>query len=105
MNKWYGKIGFAVMSEITPGEHRETLKEVHYYGDILKNSRALQNSTVSTNSNVRISNQISILADPYARDHIYDMRCIEFQGARWKISDVNVQYPRLVISMGDLYNG
>mgnify|MGYP003299132560 CR=1 FL=1 len=102
MAKWFGTIGYAKQVETEPGYWEEKITKRPYYGDIIRNTRALQN-TSQINDDVNIGNQISILADPYAVNHIYAMRCIEFQGADWTVSNVDVQYPRLILSIGGLY--
>ena len=104
MAKYYGMIGYAEMTETEPGIWEETIVERPYYGDTIKNTRLLQN-TNALNDNVNIANQISIVADPYANEHIYAMRYATFQGAKWKITTADVQYPRLILSLGGLYNG
>ncbi len=104
MNKWYGKIGYADTVETEPGLWESTITERSYYGDIIQNNRMIQNSG-NINDNVNINNQISIVADPYANQHMYDMRYIEFQGAKWKVTNVTVQYPRLLLNIGGIWNG
>jgi hypothetical protein len=104
MAKWYGVIGYAETVETEPGDWEEKITERSYFGDIIRNSRMLQNSG-EINDNINISNQISIVADPYASSHIYAMRYIEFQNTKWKVSNVDVQYPRLILSLGGIYNG
>lgn len=104
MNKWYGKIGYATTVEVEPGYYEEQITEREYYGDVLRRARSLQNSQAGTNDDISISNQFSILADPYANNHIYDMRYIEYQGAKWKITNVDVQFPRLILNVGGLYH-
>lgn len=104
MAKWYGTIGYdAETVETEPGIWEEQIVERKYYGDVYRQNRMLQNSG-NVIDNVNISNQLSILADPYAQDHIYAMRYAEFQGAKWKITNVEVQLPRLIITLGGLYN-
>ncbi len=105
MAKWYGMIGFSENAETEPGYYEEIITEKPYYGDSIKNTRSIQTPTNGTNENVNISNQISILADPYANNHIYSMRYATFQGAKWKVTNVDVQYPRLILSLGGLWNG
>ena len=73
------------------------------YGDLIKNTRRLESSG-SVNDDINISNQISIVADPYANENFYAMRYVKFMGAKWKISDVEVQYPRLILTIGGVYN-
>lgn len=103
MAKWYGNIGYADMVEVEPGDWQEQIIAHQYFGDTIRNSRMLQNSG-GINDNVNISNQISIVADPYANSHIYNMRYAEFQGSKWKVTNVEVQYPRLILTLGGLYN-
>lgn len=104
MAKYYGMIGYAETTETEPGIWEETIVERPYYGDTIKNTRLLQNANM-INNDVKIANQISIVADPYANNHIYAMRYATFQGAKWTVSNVDVQYPRLILTLGGLYNG
>lgn len=104
MAKFYGEIGFAEMVETAPGVWDEKITPRKYYGDILRNNRRLQQGD-QINDGITISNQISIVADPYANDHFHSMRYVEFQGTKWKVTDVEVQYPRLILSLGGQYNG
>lgn len=104
MPKFFGAVGFVNTVETKPGVWVEQEIERKYYGDLVRNTRRLE-SADQLNDNVTISNQISIVADPYARDHMWSMRYIVFQGAKWKVSSIEVQYPRLVLSVGGLYNG
>lgn len=104
MAKFFGVIGFVETSETSPGVYEEQTVEKKYYGDLVRNNRRLQ-AGESINDNINISNQISIIADPYANQNIYNMRYAVFRGAKWKITDVEVQYPRLTLSLGGIYNG
>lgn len=105
MSKWHGIIGFVETMETEPGIWEEVSTEYHYYGDILRQSRLLQPATDQVNDNINVSNQISILADPYAHNHFYAMRYVEFCGNKWKITNIEVKYPRLILTVGGLYNG
>ena len=104
MAKFYGALGYAKTVETMPGVWTEQITERDYYGDVIRNSRRLQSSD-KVNDDINISNQISIVADPYAINNFHSMRYAEFMGAKWKISDVEVQYPRLLLTLGGLYNG
>ena len=104
MAKFYGAIGYAKTVETMPGVWTEQITERDYYGDVIRNSRRLQSSD-KVNDDINISNQISILADPYAINNFHSMRYAEFMGTKWKISEVEVQYPRLLLTLGGLYNG
>jgi hypothetical protein len=104
MAKWFGKIGYADTVETDPGIWVEKITEREYYGDVTRNIRNLQTSG-SVNDDVNISNNISIVADPFAYQNFHSMRYIEFMGALWKVSNVEVQHPRLILSVGGVYNG
>ena len=103
MAKFYGSVGFAETVETVPGVWEEQITECSYYGDLIRNTRRLDSSS-NVNDNINIANQISIVADPFATNNIYAMRYVEFQGAKWKITNVEVQYPRLILTIGGLYN-
>lgn len=104
MPKFFGAIGFAYTVESSPGVYTEEIIERNYSGDLIRNIRRLQTSG-QVNDDLNISNQISILADPYAQQNIYMMRYATFMGAKWKITDVQVEYPRLLLTLGGVYNG
>lgn len=103
MAKFYGEIGFGTSIETSPGVYEDQVTTRNYYGDLIKNTRRLESSG-SVNDDVNISNQISIVADPYANENFYSMRYVKFMGSKWKISDVEVQYPRLILTIGGVYN-
>jgi hypothetical protein len=104
MAKWYGAIGYAETSETAPGVWTEQITERNYYGDLIRNTRRLQ-TTDQLNDNINISNEISIVADPYANQNFHSMRYAKFMGTAWKITSVEVQYPRLILTLGGEYNG
>jgi hypothetical protein len=103
MPKFYGKIGFANMVETTPGVWEEMVIERNYYGEVVRNTRKLVASN-HLNDNISINNEISIVADPYAKQNFHSMRYVEFLGTTWEVTSVEVQYPRLILSLGGVYN-
>ena len=103
MAKFCGIIGYALTVETESGIYEEKIIENQYFGDVIRNSRRLQERS-KVNDDINISNQISIIADPFANNNFHAMRYVEFMGAKWKITDVEVQYPRLLLTIGGLYN-
>ena len=103
MAKFYGNIGFAESVETEPGVWVQEVTSRPYYGDLVRNFRKLENSG-GVNDNVNISNEISIVSDPYANQNFHLIKYIEFMGTKWKVSNVEVQYPRLILTVGGLYN-
>lgn len=105
MAKYFGKIGFVDTVETVPGVWREQIIEREYAGDVLMNIRRLQSDKDSTNDDLSIGNRVSIIADPYAYNNFHSIRYIEYMGTRWKVTSIEVQYPRLLLNMGGVYNG
>lgn len=103
MAKFYGSIGYAELVEVNPGIWEEKITERKYYGDLIRNTRRLQTSD-KLNDDINILNEISIVADPYANQNFHSMRYVEFMGAKWKINNVEVLYPRLILTIGGVYN-
>ncbi len=103
MAKYYGMIGFAETVETSPGIWKERIKEYPYYGDLVRSSRRLEQSN-KVNDDVNLSNDISIVADPFARENFHAMRYVTYLGTKWKVTNVDVQYPRLVLSTGGIYH-
>ena len=103
MAKFCGVIGYAVTKETEPGIWEEQVVENQYFGDVIRNTRRI-NAPGKVNDDISISNQISIIADPFANNNFHAMKYVVFMGAKWKVSEVTVEYPRLILSIGGLYN-
>ena len=104
MAKWCGKIGYAITKETEPGLWEPVIVERKYYGDLISNRWKRQNSG-GINDDINISNSISIIAYPFANQNLGYMAYVEYMGTKWKISDVEIQFPRLILTVGGLYNG
>lgn len=107
MAKFHGKIGFVntVEDPDNPGIWDEQIVEREYCGDLVRIYRRAQTSSNSSNDNITLSTEISIVADPYANQNMYTMRYVLWNGAKWKIDAINVEYPRLKLSLGGVWNG
>ena len=103
MGKFYGKIGYGVVEETKPDVHEEKITERDYYGDVLQFNRRWE-SGEHLNDDLNVSNKISIVADPFAYENFHNMRYVVWMGTKWKISLVDVQYPRLILTVGGVYN-
>ena len=103
MTKFFGKIGYAMTQETKPGVWMDQIMEREYYGDLLRNSYRFQTSD-KVNDDVLIANEFSIIADSFAKDNFHLMKYIEFEGTKWKITNVEVRYPRLHLTVGGIYN-
>lgn len=104
MTRFFGTVGFGKSTEVKMGVWEDVITERKYYGDVIQNSRGLVEST-DLNDDISVGNSISILADPYALEHFFAMRFVEWEGALWIVSNVVSQRPRLILRLGGVYNG
>lgn len=104
MAKFAGKVGFVSTVAVSDGVHEEITVERPYFGDVLRNNRKLEDG-VGRNDDLNINNSISIVADAYANMHFFAIRYVEWMGARWKVTNVEVQRPRLLLTLGGVFNG
>lgn len=105
MARFYGVIGYAESVETKPGVWMDKITERNYFGDVLKDSSGWSTSSDSTNDDLTINNQISVIADPFAYQNVRFMKYVVFMGAKWKIKNIEVKQPRLILTIGGLYNG
>lgn len=104
MAKFFGEIGFATPVETSSGIWEDKIIEKQYYGDITRESRRFSASE-QVLDNINLSNQVSIIADGYVTDNIQNLRYVRWLGGLWKISYVELKFPRLVLEMTGVYNG
>ena len=107
MNKYFGKIGFAIPTETAPGVWKDVIVQKDYYGDFNRNHMRPKNTEV-VNDDIVVQNEISIISDPFAVENFHTIRYatfIENPTVKWKVTSVDVQYPRLILTLGSVYNG
>lgn len=105
MAKWYGTIGYVKQVEKSPGVFGNDVTERKYTCNVIRNSRGWSNPSEGTNDNLTLNNQISIVADSFAIDNSAFIKYVEMMGAKWKITNIEIKRPRLVLTVGGLYNG
>ena len=103
MAKYYGSIGFCSLVETKQDVWEERWSVRKYKGDVSRNSRTLESSD-KLNDDIRINNEIRIVADPYAYQNFHAIKYAEYLGTKWKVSNVTVEYPRLILTLGGVYN-
>jgi len=102
--RWFGKVGFGQQRETAPGVHTDEITELLYYGDVVRDARRLSEAE-QLNKNISTSNSISIIADAHANRNYFAIRFVEWGGAVWTVTEVEVQFPRLILRLGEVYNG
>lgn len=104
MEKFYGKVGYADTIETAPSVYEDSITEKYYYGDVLRNmSRWVSSDKVQ--SDLKIRNQISIVADAYAFKNFSRIKYVQWMDVLWSVSEIEVSRPRLILTLGGEYNG
>jgi hypothetical protein len=104
MARFFGKVGYGESVETAPGVWVDEIIEYSYYGDVIRNARNLREGE-NLNADLSVQNSISIVADAYANEHFFAIRYLEWAGTLWTVSSVEVQSPRLILRLGEVYNG
>jgi hypothetical protein len=104
MARFYGKVGFGQTQDQGHGVHEDVVTYRMYYGDVVRNSR-INREDQKVNDDLTVSNLISIVSDTHANEHFFAIRYVDWAGTLWKVIDVEVQSPRLLLRLGGVYNG
>lgn len=100
--KWYGEIGFKETVEVERGVFLPQIVERHFYGDVLKDFWK-ETQADKINDDLYISNRLSVVSDQYLQNNVHKIAYVTFGGAKWKVSGVTVDFPRLTLDLGPLY--
>lgn len=103
MARFYGTVGYSETKETVPGVWEEQITERNYSGEVRKISKRWQ-SGESLNDDLVVSNEISIVADPFAFNNFHNIRYVVWMGVKWKVSRMDVQRPRITLTLGGVYN-
>lgn len=104
MTRFFGRIGYGESIETAPGVFQDNIIEYSYYGDVVRNARNLRQGE-NLNPDLSVQNSISVVADAYANEHFFAIRYVEWAGVLWTVDSVEVQSPRLLLRLGEVYNG
>lgn len=104
MSKWYGTVGYITTEETEPGVWKEVVTETKLFGDVLDYTSRWSSSN-KVNDDTEVTARISVIADPFAYQNFSKLKFVEFMDAMWEVKSASPQYPRLIISLGGVYNG
>ena len=106
MTRFFGAIGYAESLEtpLNSGVWVDTMTEFLYFGDVIRNTRKLE-SGENLNEDITVGNSISIIADEYIIKHFFKIKYVQWEGVLWTVTNVEVRSPRLILSLGSVYNG
>jgi hypothetical protein len=114
MAKFYGTIGYSVTkeimvddgsgSEVGTGKWVDEVIEKLYTGDVIKPAYKWR-STDNINPDVVVSDTISIIADGFMLSNTHSMKYVRWRDACWSIVGVDIERPRVLITLGGLFSG
>lgn len=104
--RFYGKVGYGttVESPANSGIWVDQITEEVYSGDVVRNAKVSEDGEY-LNNDISVQNAISIVADPYANEHFFEIKYVDWAGVLWTVTKVEVKSPRLILSLGKVYNG
>lgn len=108
MAKYAGLVGYVTQEEKVPGVWSTVADPKPMRGDIIRASASSQNdgrlSSDKINKDVTLNHRVSLVGDAYAFGNYYNIKWIEIDGAKWEVSSVELQRPRLIVTVGGLWN-
>jgi len=102
--RFHGRVGYGDTQETSPGVHADVIVERSYFGEVTRAARSLTEGE-NLNPDLTVGNSISIVADAFANERFFDIRYVEWAGQLWTVTSVEVQRPRLLLRLGEVYNG
>lgn len=104
MPKFHGSIGFSVIQETSPGVFQDEIVDREYSGNLIRNTRRYEKGE-SANDNLLLNNQFSILGDIFTYENYPSIRYIKYLDVKWKVTNIEIQRPRILLTVGGVYNG
>ncbi len=106
MARFCGEVGYGTVEEQPAGSGvwEDVIIEEQYFGDVVRNIMRSETGE-GLLDNVAVNNAISIVADPYAQGHYFEIKYVRWEGVLWTVSSVDVRLPRLILNLGSVYNG
>lgn len=104
MARFCGKVGYVTSIEESPGVFKNVPEEYTYYGDITNISKRWQTND-NLNDDIRLEQNVSIMADSYAWENYFKIRYVIIDGTAWRVTNVTVSRPRITLYIGGIYNG
>jgi len=109
MAKYSGLVGYITQEESSPGVWSSVENPKLMKGDIIRQSSSFQSdgrtSSSKVNDDITLNHRVSLLGDAYAFSNYYTIKWIALDGLKWQVSSVEIQRPRIIVTLGGLWNG
>lgn len=99
-------LGFSSTSEVEtrPGVWSKQTREKRHRADVLSYNRNFDSGT-NVNEDVTLRNRYSIVMKKNEADQYTEIKYIGVDGIKWKVTAIEFLPPRLILTVGGLYNG
>lgn len=104
MSKFSGLVGYVTQLETSPGVWSSVENSNMMKGDVIRQSSNSQNGD-KVNSDVTLSHRVSLLGDAHSFNNYYNIRWVEVDGRKWQVASVEIQRPRIIVTLGGVWNG
>ena len=104
MAKYSGLVGYVTQEETVPGIWSPDENPKMMRGDIIRQTLSNQDNG-KVNNDITLNHRVSLLGDAYAFSSYYAIKWIEIDGRKWEVTSVEVQRPRIIVTVGGLWNG
>lgn len=105
MARFSGEVGYGENVETVPGIWDDVITERIYQGDVIRNTYRIEGGGDQVNADISLSHSISIVSDEHAIKHSMNIKYVRLEGVLWSVTSVEVRAPRLILSLGSVYNG
>jgi hypothetical protein len=103
MAKYAGLVGYVTQEETVPGVWSPVDNPIQMRGDLIRQSASSQNGD-KLNEDITLGHRVSLIGDAYAFGNYYNIKWVMLDGMKWEVTSVEIQRPRLILSIGGLYN-
>src|SRR5699024_3840920 len=104
MAKYAGLVGYVTQEETSPGIWSPVSTEKKMRGDVIRLASSFEQGE-KVNDDINLQNRISLVGDPYAFSNFTSIKYVWYLGNKWKVTGVEVSRPRLILTLGGLWNG
>jgi hypothetical protein len=105
MARYYDKVGYGIQQEVRKSVWQDVIVEQPYFGETLDLGYKYQSETDHANDNLNLDTEFEVIADAFMLEHFSQIRYICYGGARWKVTGLKYDPPRVHIRVGGVYNG
>lgn len=104
MAKYAGLVGYVTQEETVPGVWIPVATERKMRGDVIGLGYSFQENE-KVNDDITLQHRLSLVGDPFAYKHFTTIKYVHYLGVKWKVTGVQIQRPRLILSLGGVWNG